>query len=207
MLGYALCALLALAPAARAADEAEGPIRVVSTKPLKVPWNTTRSSWEETKEIADSHWRAIPFAQIAAAVFLVKTGLAAPFDLVAAPFRQQSRHEVPFDIGGRLVDADGTALSKAKLVVRCTTPLEVSKRGYDSAYYESERYGPLETDEQGGFKLSAVGLTGASKKFMVHVDVEDGPKGSGSAGGYTVSLSSARPAVTLDVPGAFRLVH
>ncbi len=184
---------------------AEEPIKVVSIEAVKVPWSSTRNSWEETKEIAGAHWRAIPFAQIAAAMFLVKTGLSAPYDLVAAPFRQKTRSEVAVKIGGRLLDGEGHAVSNAKLIIRCTSPLEVSKRGYENAYYESGRY-DAETDAEGRMSLAAIGLTGASPKFMIHLDVEQGPKGSGSAGAYSVALSSAGEAsVTQDVKGSFRL--
>ncbi|MBI5202431.1 MAG: hypothetical protein HY925_12645 [Elusimicrobia bacterium] len=199
MRGFLLIALLA------GGAFASEPIKIVSVESVKVPWNSTRNSWEETKEIAGAHWRAIPFAQIAAAMFLVKTGLSAPYDLVAAPFRQKSRSEVAFEIAGKLVDGDGHPVSNAKLTVRCTTPLEVNKRGYANAYYESERYG-AETDGDGRLALKGTGLTGASPRFMIHLDVEEGPKGSGSAGAYSVVLSSADAAeITLDVKGAFHL--
>lgn len=203
-----LAAALAAAPvAAEEARPADGPVRILEVKPLKVPWSTTRASWEQTKDVATTHWRAIPFAQLAAGVFLLKTALSTPYDLVAAPFRQNSRSEVDFEIRGRLVDAEGRPAANAKVVVRCTTPWEGAHRGQDFNYYETARFGPASTDAEGRLALKGTGLTGLAPKFMVHLDLAEGPKGAASGGSFTVMVSTGGTAsVFPDLAGSWRLM-
>lgn len=200
----------ALAGYAASAGEnrpAEGPVRIVEVKALKVPWSATRASWEQTKDVATTHWRAIPFAQLAAGMFLLKTALSTPYDLVAAPFRQKSRSEVDFEIRGRLVDSDGKPAADAKVIIRCTSPWEPAHRGQDFNYYETARFGPASTDGEGRLSVKGTGLTGLAPKFMVHLDLAEGPKGAASAGAFTVTVSTSGTAtVAPDLAGSWRLV-
>ncbi|MBI4423150.1 MAG: hypothetical protein HY554_05455 [Elusimicrobia bacterium] len=190
---------------------AEGPARslddalhVLSIKPLKLPWNATRASWERTKEVASTHWRMIPFAQIATGLLFVKTALSTPVDLAAAPFRQRTRSEVTFEIRGRIVDAAGKPAPNAKVIARCTTPWEPAPNDFN--YYEAGRFGPAMTDAEGRVLLQATGITGLAPKFMVHLDLEDTPKGAASAGAYSITLSSAGAAVSTELTGSWRLI-
>lgn len=205
----ALAALLAAAPALaqEPAKAPEGPVRILKVKPLKVPWSTTRSSWERTKDVATTHWRAIPFAQLAAGFMLLKTAVSTPYDLIAAPFRDNKPSEVEFELQGRLVDGEGKPAANAKVVVRCTSPWEEATRGGEFNYYETERVGPVGTDAEGRLSVKATGKTGLAPKFMVHLDLEEGPRGAGSAGAYTVAVSSSGGvSVTPGIEGSWRLV-
>lgn len=205
----ALAALLTAPPAfaQEPAKPSEGPVRILKVKPLKVPWSATRSSWERTKDVATTHWRAIPFAQLAAGLLLFKTAASTPYDLIAAPFRDNKPSEVDFELQGRLVDGEGKPAANAKVLVRCTSPWEENTRGGEFNYYETERVGPVSTDAEGRLSVKAKGKTGLAPRFMVHLDLEEGPRGAASAGAYAVAVSSTGGvSVTPAAEGSWRLV-
>lgn len=200
----ALACLLACLPAS--AEESESPVRVLSVKPLKLPWAATRASWERTKELSADHWKMIPLAQIATGVFFLKTALSTPYDLAAAPFRKLRRNKVRFQISGRVVDGEGKPAAGAHLLVRCTTPWEASEKGRDFSYYETGRFGPVDADAEGRVTIEGEGLTGLGSKFMLHLDLSGAATGGASAGAYAIAVSSGLPEIGVDLPGSYRLV-
>ena len=202
----ALACLLACLPAF-ASENIDGPVRVLSVKPLKLPWASTRASWERTKELSADHWKMIPLAQIATAAFFVKTALSTPYDLAAAPFRKLKRNKVRFQIEGRIVDGEGKPAAGVDLLVRCTTPWEASEQGRDFSYYETGRFGPAHADADGRVKIEGEGLTGLGSKFMLHLDLSGAGSGGASAGAYAIAISSGSPEIGVDLPGPFRLVR
>ena len=181
------------------------PVRVLSVKPLVLPWNTTRASWERTKDVATSYWRVMPIAQVATALLFVKTVLSAPYDLAAAPFRQKTRSIVAFEVRGRILDGEGKPAPNAKLLVRCTAPWGGANGGGEQDYFETGRFGPVVADSDGRVELQATSETGLDASFMVHLDLEDVSKGAASAGAYSVVLSTGGPAVTPVLTGTARL--